>query len=506
MNRKVNFSIVLVLAMFILSCQKDFLDINHNPNRTSESSVQLTFPAGVASTAYVVGGYYQLAGGFWSQHWTQSVGASQWRELDQYNIKTSDFDDNQWGELYSGALNDYEYVRKVALKDQNWSYYFMATVMQAYTYQVLADLYGKIPYSEALKGNEGLLTPKWDDASVVYDGIIAKINEAMSHDYKTFKSNSNLTATAIEPGKDDMLFMGDMDLWEQFANTLKLKIYLRQMYVRPSVAQAGIASLYSSNVTFLATDAKINQFGDEENKRNPAYETFVDRLGGNLSGSKSMVEYLEIQGDPRLSKLYAMPSKLIVGHTDYTYYALRQGDFFSSIYGAGANIQNLCTPKLSALDPVYFISESESYFLQAEAIAKGWGTGDAKSLYEAGIEASFAKLGAVGASSLYGAGAPYAFVAAPFDSAQQCIMVQKWIAMTNSQGIECFIEHNRTHFPAENPDNLSNFPGQFNVSYTSSAPTGLFPKRFLFPESETKRNPNTPAVLPITQKVWYDAK
>ena len=344
---KFNKWMLLIMVFIFASCEKDFMDVNHDPSRSAESTVQLTFPAAVGSSAYVIGGYYQLLGGFWSQHWTQAIGAPQWREIDSYNLQTSDFDVRQWGELYSGALTDYKYVRELAKSKQNWSYYLMATAMQAYTYQVLADLYDKIPYTEALLGNEGNLTPKYDNGTVVYDGLIAMLNEALTHDFKTFQSSTNPTATAVEPGTDDIIFAGDMDKWERFVNTLKLKIYLRQSYARPTVASAGIQAMYTANANFLDVDAKIAIFASQQNKRNPAYETFVDRLSGNVSMSNTIFSILDSVADPRLPKLVAK-NKLAVP----AYKCLVQGDYFNTtfpagLYQLGARLETRSDPRLA---------------------------------------------------------------------------------------------------------------------------------------------------------------
>ncbi len=493
---------LLILVFAFTGCEKDFMDVNHDPSRSAESTVQLTFPAGVGSSAYVIGGYYQLLGGFWSQHWTQAIGAPQWREIDSYNLQTSDFDVRQWGELYSGALTDYKYVRDLARTEQNWSYYLMATAMQAYTYQVLVDLYDKIPFTEALLGAEGNLTPKYDNGSVVYDGLIVMLNEALSHDFKTFKSATNPTATAVEPGTDDIIFAGDMDNWERFANTLKLKIYLRQVYARPAVASAGIQAMYTANANFMNTDAKFAIFASEQNKRNPTYETFIDRLSGNISMSNTIFSILDSVADPRLP-LLINKNKLATP----VYKTLVQGDYFNTSFPTGANIANLSTPVLGPVDAVYFFSEAESYFLQAEAIEKYSLTGNSKTMYENGINAAFTRLGATGAAALYATGQPYEYTGTSEEKLEK-IIVQKWIAMTNNQGIEAFFEHNRTHYPKEStvPGNSPLYiPGQFTLS-VNSATGNLYPKRLLFTESERRRNPNTPALESINKRVWWDVK
>ena len=496
--------IILILLIFLLGCQKDYLNVNTDPNNPANSTVQLTFPAGVGSTAYVVGGYYQLLGGFWAQHWTQAIGASQWRTIDAYALSSSDFDNRQWGEMYSGALNDYKYVRDQSKATQNWSYYLMATVMQAYTYQCLADLYDKVPFTDALNGATSNLTPHFDNGTVVYDGIIAMINEALTHDYKTFKDQTNLTATAIKPGVDDIVFQGDMNKWEKFANTLKLKIYLRQCYARPSVATAGIQNLYTSNAPFLDADAKIMVFNNAENKRNPSYETFIDKLGGNISTSYTIYNYLLTKGDPRLP---ALINKCTLSPQHYE--CLAQGDYFNTSYGGSANIQNLSTPVLTPLDPVYFMSAAESYFLQAEAIERYSLTGNAKTMYETGIDAAFTRLGVSGSSALYSGTGVYAYPSdSTFEIKLESIITQKWVAMTNNQGLEAFLEQSRTHYPK-----VSSLPatdtayvaGQFTLSVNSATGT-LFPKRLLFPDSERRRNPNTPPLQLIYVKVWWDVK
>ncbi len=217
--KKFNIWLIGLLLLVSASCN-DFLDTNTSPNEPSTAPVELVFPAATGSAAYVIGGWYQILGGMWAQHWTQSTGASQYRNIDSYDLQNDAFDDRQYGELYSGAINDLEYIRITAKKDKNWSYYLMATIIQSYTYQVLVDLYDKVPFTDALKGTEENLTPTFDDGQLIYDSLIARIDYALSQDLAAL--------TSEVPENDDVIFQGDLDKWVQFANTLKLKIYLRQ--------------------------------------------------------------------------------------------------------------------------------------------------------------------------------------------------------------------------------------------------------------------------------------
>jgi hypothetical protein len=122
------------------------------------------------------------------------------------------------------------------------------------------------------------------------------------------------------------------------------------------------------------------------------------------------------------------------------------------------------------------ITVAESKFLQAEAVVRFGVAGDAQDLYEEGIDASFDKLGVAGASSTYGAGAPYEYNPVTDEAAIEQIITQKWIAMANFQGLEAHIEHRRTGYP-----DFFTFP-ENNV-------TGdVFPQRLPYPSTELNNN------------------
>ncbi|HYG18235.1 MAG TPA: SusD/RagB family nutrient-binding outer membrane lipoprotein, partial [Ohtaekwangia sp.] len=330
--KKFNICLTGLLLLISASCN-DFLDVNTSPNEPSTAPVELVFPAATGSTAYVIGGWYQILGGMWAQHWTQSTGASQYRNVDSYDLQNDAFDDRQYGELYSGAINDLEYIRTTAKAEENWSYYLMATVVQSYTYQVLVDLYDKVPFTDALKGVQGTLTPKFDDGQVIYDSLIQRLDYALSKDIHAL--------TAQIPDKDDVIFQGDLDKWVQFANTLKLKIFMRESIAREAVAQAGVQALFAEP-NFLEEDASFKAFKDEVDNRNPVYETGVDRLAGNLTISRTLFNFLSENSDPRINSIMNYPTA-----SPGTHNTLEQGNYLAA---SPVNIAGLSTPKLAALD------------------------------------------------------------------------------------------------------------------------------------------------------------
>jgi len=139
---------------------------------------------------------------------------------------------------------------------------------------------------------------------------------------------------------------------------------------------------------------------------------------------------------------------------------------------------------------VKFMSSYESYFLQAEAVARGWMTGDATTLYQKGITASFTAYNAVPGTYITTQVAAF-----PATKAAQigAIITQKYFAMACNQGFEAWTEWRRTGYPTF-----------FVTPVVSSLPAGTFPARFLYPNTELTRNPNFPGAKLITDKVWWD--
>ena len=469
----------------------------------------MVLPSGISSVVYVMGGRYQVLGALWSQHLTQSLGASQYAGIDSYDINSSSFDDNQFGELYSGALKALEYVRMESEKEAQWNYYLIATVMQAYTFQVLADLYDEIPFSEALKGEMNNMAPHYETGQAVYDSLIVRLHEALSKDFDADDLK--------EPADNDLIFNGDMDSWKEFANTLMLKIFLRQSEVRPDVARAGIEALYEEEADFLSEDAYFIYFQNQSGQRNPMYETEMIVLGGNpnLVLSRTLHSFLLENSDyDRLNNMFFTPS------TGGAHKSLIQGNYNDPEEPAGTNSSSYSKPILLSNAPVYLMSFTESCFLQAEAMIR-YNTGsysDAKKKYDDGLTQAYLRV-----LSLTGRpvdelldiiegymNSQYRFPTegSPLEIFIKSIIIQKWVSLAGIQSLETFFESNRTHYPEisnVSPDDENYVPGEYTVS-VNNVTSGRFPKRLLFPESEISGNPNTPEVKPVWEKIWWDVK
>lgn len=453
---------LLSSALLLSSCSDSFFDINVDPNNPATATPALVLPSAVSGSAYVLGGYYHAVGSYWTQQYAQSPSSSQWAEWESYNINEDDFN-RQFTTLYAGSLYDYQFVRDNTAATSNWKYYTIATLMQAYTFQVLADLYDKVPFNDALKGI-AVPQPRYDNGSLIYDSLLVRIDNAMAKNFKA--------STVEDPKKSDLILAGDMAKWQQFANTLKLKIYMRYTKVDANKYKTQIQALLAEN-NFLAVDAKFSAFKAEQTGYNPFYNTFVDRLASNVIANTTLMNFLTVNVDPRREKIFK---------------ASETGGLMASVASGESpvktgTIKNFATPAITGTNPVYFFSVEEVLFLVAEAQERYGSTVTAQATYFKAIEASLLSLG-LSATAIPVTTYPYNGI--------QSIMEQKWLASANKRAIEAFFDFNRTGFPAF-----------FTKSLTSIFAGPERPQRLFFPDGERKTNANTPAKVALTEKVWW---
>jgi hypothetical protein len=488
---------IMLAALSISSCKK-FLNVNNNPNVAQTATVQTLLPAAELIVGSSSGVDLQIDGSIWAQYWTQDPGASQYRPLEQY-APGQDVFATPWMNLYSAAENFFQ-LYKLADSQKKRQYMAISLLMKAYTFQLITDGWGNAPYKQALKGeyiDSNILNPKYDSQRVIYNGIIADIDSA----------NKLLsTSDPVTPGTDDLIYGGNMTQWKKFSNTLLLKIYLRMSQVSPGTAQAGIAKLYATTPVFIGTgdDAFIG-YGYNSANKNPLYAE-ESGLGyvQNLVASATCIDSMNSNNDPRRSIFYDTTSS-------GTFSGIQQGNekatpaagTFSipSIY-VGGNAGNTS----SANAPVNLLTSYESLFLQAEVSARGWANpGMDSALFYQAINANFnyysnqiaaaTGMTAAAANTAYITGGGYWVTYPTTGSVAQklsYIITQKWFAMCGNQGFEAWTEWRRTGYP------------NFLVYSQSSIIGNNFPKRFLYPTSESTTNSNYPGLAPLTSKVWWD--
>jgi len=484
--------LTLMGVVGMTGCKK-FLDINQNPNNPDSADPSLLLPTVQASAGQIVGNAFQVYGNMWAQYWTQSPSSSQYKTIDQYNLTNTSFD-RPWLTLYRNGLINADLI----IKNPGSGLEFtkgIAYIMKAYTYQLTTDAFGDVPLSQALQGN-GFGSPKYDKQELVYDSIFNYID----------RGKVLLAINSVDPGAQDLVFGGRKTdpavstptniifYWTEFANTLKLRAYLRLAGVNPAKAEAGVKALYASGAKFLTIDAAI-KYSTVGGNQNPMYNEMVALGVQNVVASSTAFNAFKNNNDPRLGKFYEMlPNQSALNSIKQGSYASESSTIVSYPSGlVGANWTNAS----SATAPVKLISAAESYFLQAEAVARGWASGDFIALAKSGVTASFVATGlSAGDATTYFTNAQDGQVA--FDAAStvelkvKAIITQKYYAMCGFQGFESWNEYRRTGYP--------NF---LIRSVASTIGAGRLPLRMLYPNSEATSNLNFPGNVPIYTPVWW---
>lgn len=481
-NKKLIIAVSLGI-LFATGCKK-FRDVNTDPNNAADVTVELLLPTAEADLAQVYGGKLQILGSMWAQYWTQNPNSAQYREIEQYSIDGSVMS-NAWNELYVVGLKDMDQIIKKAGTKKNYA--AIAKILKGYSFHLLTDQWDAIPFTEALKADEGISSPRYDSQEAVYMGVIAMVKEG----------RDQLDDASAAPGDDDLIYHGDLEAWRKFANTLLLKVYMRLSQRNASLAQQGVAEVYTHESGFLAAGESAEvHYSTEAGNYNPTYSEMnnatITQIQ-NLIASKTAVDSMMANNDPRLPAFYNPVGGNFIALEQGFYGIPNPAASYSTPSAAvGAHAANIA----SAAAPVRLLSDYESLFLQAEAAARGWAPGDDAALFEEAVRANMSTYGvAEDDVTDYLANAHWAQYPAAGELLEKLryIITQKWFCMCGNQGIEAWSEWRRTGFPS---------------FFTISRATRIgqqFPVRIPYPDDEVTNNLNFPGQKQVTDKVWWDA-
>ncbi len=481
----------IVSLVVTAGCSKNFLDINTNPNSATNTTPELVLPNALKVTAgYELVGYTWLCG--WMDYWAPSGSyATSATDVASYN-QTNDTYSGSWGYYYHN-LEDYDYVEKQSAAQKKPFYEAAAKIMKTFVFQRLVDQYGNIPYTQALQGTSAI-QPKYDSAQSVYVAITNQLDTAI-----TLLQTPNASGAA----SSDILFGGSASQWIAFANSLRLRILIRQTQISgsDSYIKAEIAKMTANEGGFLTTDAGVNPgYFASSGKQSPTYGYF--RTVNNLPTSGGQADYwianqyslnfLTNHNDPRLSRIYA---------------PVTGSSYIGNVLGSTANLPSNATSSFgrgilqSQSQPAIIFTAAESYFLQAEANLRGYfgaptvDTAD----FKKGVQASFTYLGAGDAT---------AYVNQPGDKQVNlnacttmaerlaCIIRQKWVAMNSITPFEAWSDYRRLGLPSDLLLSVSSYRLVPNI-----------PIRTLYPTSEYSTNGVNVAaqgtIDPHTSKIFW---
>ena len=478
---------IMILALALSSC-KDFLDINQNPNNTMEVSINSILSAGHGYSTVALGYTTQLAGAFWVQHYTQNTSANQYVTLRDYNLTySSTYLTAQWVTTYRQTIPSLRDLKAQAEKERiTYKEYAVYTavseIMEAFHWHILNSLYDRVCYAEGQQGMDNL-TPEFESSRASYELILKLYEKVLEYDVEELQDYADKTFAGT--GRD-MIFDGDMEAWMQFANTVYLKMLMRDFTANQSKIQA----VLNSPIGLLdehSGDAKFAYFQDLPDKSNPLYEGDRRQLNStqNIKACNSLLGYLTTKADPRRTVFYDTNSG---------------GGYSGGAYAAGAGGAT-SRAKLAATDPVYFASVAEAYFLKAEAYARLNDPTKAKANYDAGVIAAFNRWNLNGDPFIETGGA-YEFQTGTIEEMIEQIIIQKWVASTRCQAWDAWFDLNRTGYPRR-AATTNVATGELLQAFSGLLDAGTYPQRFLYPKNSSDYNPNTPTAVKMNEKLWW---
>ncbi len=500
MKKYVLIIILLISALYFTGCS-DWLDVNHDPDAMEEvpdaSALLPAAEVGIANN--LMGWDFGFGGGYWVEYWTQNYTASQFKSLCEY--LPEDFN-TAYGSLTSQPLADLRRIKNMTAEDDNKGYYFVAEALSIFTWQIITDVWGDMPYFEALKADEGIYSPKQDLGSDIYVDLLARVNALLEVDL----NNSSIDGT------QDMIYAGDLSKWYQFVSSLKLKIMIR-LSETPDYNNADVLS-YLQEADLLTESAKISGSvwdDSQEGKRHPMREFEeggANYLSTNVIACKTFFDYLDNGKDPRLTTLFEGDEAAFFG--DFESKEDSDGD------GTYDDDEDYATVIFPANMDLIIMSDWEVYFYIAEIYARAENNLMAKEYYEKAVLASLAQHG-VTDFGIIEAGGYAQWIDGSVESEIKKIAMQKWVANCNYQHIESFLERNRTKYPAVNDIDIaadrasawSNFPiGDLTISVKGKALLGgKLPSSPLYPSYYIDRNLNAPSQKAnVGKKVWWNMK
>ena len=449
-------AILLVGIVFTTSCENQWIDpeLNVNPDAPADVPMEFLLPAIQANMGYDLGGNTLMRT---SNIWMQYFNGFNRQSLTEarYQVAPSD-PNNVWNSSYSGTLMDCTKLLEKATEASAPHYSAVAKIHIAITLGNLTDFFNDIPYSDAFKGTEGVLSPTFDTQQEIYATIQTLLSEAIS---EFAQGNGGIALSG------DMIYGGDATKWTQAAYSLKAR-YALNLSLKNSTAAADALGFAASGLTSYSDDTQV-PFADD--KKSPLFQFMADR--GDITMGANFLDMLNATSDPRTS-----------------FYATDEGDGFAGGV-AGSDIEaGISLPgeySASEASPVILMSFMETQFIIAEANFMNGDLGAAAVAYNTGVTASVLKV-----TGDDGSGDTWLSTNAAETTSTitlEKIMNAKYLAMYSQN--QPYSDWRRTGFPV--------------LTLAIGAVKSEIPTRFPYAQDEITYNSNTPVVT-ILDRVWWD--
>ncbi|RED19667.1 SusD-like starch-binding protein associating with outer membrane [Flavobacterium cutihirudinis] len=479
--------ILIPLLSLFASCSDDITGLNQDTKRPTYTEPNYLFTNAehamvdqVTSTSVNYNVFRLFA-----QQWTEC----QYPQESQYDLTGRTIPDTHWLVYYRNVLMDYKEAKKLLTEQKATitdakelavvnNKIAIIDILTAYSYGILVDTFGDIPYTEALD-IIAYPQPKYDDAKTIYLDLIAKLTAA-SH---ALNKNEGSFDDA------DLIYHGSTAKWAKFANSLRFRMAINLHDTDPTYASAQALAAFGDGIFTSSADGTYMTYAATQPNANPLYVDLVASGRFDFIPADTFVNKLNTLSDPRRPQYF----------TDYP---AGSGNYKGGVYGALNTYDNFSHLTTTIQDPTYpgvLFTYSEVEFLLAEAVERGIAVGGtAASHYNAAITASMQDWKVPSAAiTAYLARTDVAYATAT-GTWKQKIGEQSWIALYN-RGFEAWTSYRRLDYPALQPPAITY--GDINT----------VPKRYSYPNREQTLNAASleAAVAKlgnnsVTSKVFWD--
>ncbi|MBS4055957.1 MAG: SusD/RagB family nutrient-binding outer membrane lipoprotein [Bacteroidales bacterium] len=428
--KKIHIILLFLIGMSItISCTKNFDDFNTDKKRAVEVPGQFLFAnaqkalADQYSNTNVNRNNWKL----FAQYWTETT----YTDEANYDVVNRNIGNTLYRYYYRDILLDLKEARRLvnlevtegdaaAATKQNKLY--LIDLVEVYAYNQMVDIFGDIPYTEALDIEN--ISPVYDDAFAIYQDLLARAKAAAD----------GLDANNESFGGDDLMMGGDVAMWKKFANTLIVKMGITLSTVDAAMAKSYVEGAYA------------NAFGPGERcefaypgaaNSNPLFQDLIQSGRHDFVPANTIVDLMNGLTDPRLPK----------------YFEINGDTYRGGVYGessAFSQYSHVCDRVQAENYAAVMLDYTDLAFYLAEAAERGFSVGgSAATWYENGVNSSmeYWEVDAADAAA-YLAQANVAYATAPGDWKQK-IGTQAWLAFY-VRGLEGWTSYRRLGYPVMN--------------------------------------------------------
>ena len=470
MKKYISIFSVLLLMLFAFSCSDEIMDeIDTDPNNPTDVPISMLMSGCSAATPYWVTG--TTLAWYSSIFVEQTAGAhGQMRDADRRANINSQLSENSWAfQIYPRLLPDLKIIiekgSEGGSEEGKWIDVGIAKILQAYTFLVSTDTWGRIPYAEATLGAENR-KPAYDTQESIYAAMLALLDDAIADLQK-----DNISTT----GGEDYIYGGDPDAWILAAYSLKARAYNRMSNIDATGSAADALAAAENGFASSDDDFTFDNWAADLGHQNTWFQEEAERRHHSLS--VTFYDILDGINDPRIP--------LFLNQVNGEYVPAQNGT--SEEDQAGVIYSKISENVIHATAAMPIMTYAELKFIEAECHLRK-ATPDATAAlaaYTEGLDAALAQANVDPADADTYKAQAEVLPADAADLTTDMIYTQKYIHLWPYGSVEAFAEWRRTGYP----------------TLTNPFET---PRRFPYPQNEISGNAeNVPDVTPYNG-VWWD--